>query len=91
MRRRRRQEVRGSHISPPLVLFEVGSGVEGFQSGVGVPPTSREASRLARFLGECANGTPHLKSTQASALTKGEVSLALTGKGTGVEFVIEKE
>jgi hypothetical protein len=59
-----------------------------------------EVDSISDLFGSYAQGEAHAgagKSTKASALTKGEVSLALAGKGSGVDvgisfgkFVIEK-
>jgi len=60
-----------------------------------------EVDDISELFGTYAQGEAHAgagKSTKASALTKGEVSLALTGKGQGVDvgisfgkFVIENK
>jgi hypothetical protein len=60
-----------------------------------------EVDSIEETFGSYAQGEAHAgagKSTKASALTKGEVSLALVGKGSGVDvgisfgkFVIEKQ
>lgn len=59
-----------------------------------------EVDSISDLFGSYAQGEAHAgagKSTKASALTKGEVSLSLAGKGTGVDlgvsfgkFTIEK-
>jgi hypothetical protein len=60
-----------------------------------------EVDEISELFGTYVQGEAHAgagKSTKASAMTKGEVSLALTGKGTGIDvgisfgkFVIEKQ
>jgi hypothetical protein len=48
-----------------------------------------EVSNISELFGSYAQGEAHAgagKSTKASVLTKGEVSLSLVGKGTGVDL-----